>query len=199
MNKKILTILLMVSIGLTGLFANSVPTVILSTEVDEVDFNFKLQKLNDSMTDYTDLNDDYVEVVTLDSTERETNAFTVSTANIGNLHDDTTYFVNITTGEFIDETDSSDVLHSGWYPTIIELSESATISNQELDSEVLNYVSGTDGNFTTVSTATFSNAFTRGVHQEGVEIARFKLSYKGDDLIVAGTYTSTTQIEISAQ
>lgn len=198
MNKKALTILLMVSLSITGLFAYSVPTVILSTDVDEINYNFKLQKLNSAMNDYTDLSEDYTETVILDSTERETNAFTVSTANDGNLHDETTFYVNITTGEFIDKTEANDYIYSGWYPTIIELSESATESNKELGSEVLNYVSGTNGNYTAASTATFSNAFSRGVHEEGVEIARFKLGYKGDNSIVAGTYTSTTIIEITA-
>ena len=197
MNKKLLTIFLISSIAISSMFAVATPSVILLTDVDETSYNFKLQKISSDLSSYTDLTADYEENVTLDSTERSTDPFAVATANAGNLHDATTFTATVTTGEFKDDSDVNDIISSGFYPMIDELSDDASTANDYFDSELVTYSPSNAGNFTSSSVGTFSSTFTRGIHEEGVEIGRFKLKYKANDNLVAGSYSSTTTIEIS--
>jgi hypothetical protein len=195
--KKILTTLLIASITITGLFAYSSPSVILTTEAPEVDYNFKLQKLNAAMTAYEDFEPGQAEIISLTSELGTTNAFTISTVADGNMASDITFTALVTTGEFID--DSDDAIESGWYPVIEDFSASATTENLIRGNEIVNYSAGTSGDFTAASTGTYTTTFTRGIHEFGTEIARFKLQYKADDKIIAGTYNSITTIAITTE
>jgi hypothetical protein len=101
----------------------------------------------------------------------------------------------VTTGEFEDQ--GSDGLDSGWYPAIVGMSESATVENLIRGNETVEYDSGHVGSFRSYSSGTFITTFTRGKHLFGTEIARFKLQYKADDDLAAGSYISTTTIDIT--
>jgi hypothetical protein len=194
MNKKILSILMVASIALTGLFAYEAPSVILTAEKAEVDYTFKVQKLNAALNDYEDFTDGQAESVTLSSEVGTTNAFTIATKANGNMHDDITFTAKVTTGEFIDQSD--DKIASGWYPVIVEMAESGTDENFTRGNETITYSSTSLGDFNTPSIGEFETTFTRGRHLFGTEIARFKLQYKTDDELVAGSYKSTTTVDI---
>ncbi|MCY1153346.1 MAG: hypothetical protein OWP43_13100 [Sphaerochaetaceae bacterium] len=197
MNKKILSTLAIVSLAITSLFAYSSPSVILSATAEETDYSFKLQKLNDAMDDYEDFDDNYTENIILDSEGGITNAFTIATTANGNMAKDITFEAEVTTGPFLDSEDAS--YDTSWYPVIVELSDSATTENFIRGDEEVSYKSSAAGNYTSASTGTFSTKFTRGIHPYGTEIARFKLQYKADENLIAGTYTSTTTINISTK
>ncbi|MGD6730116.1 MAG: hypothetical protein ACPKMZ_03495 [Pleomorphochaeta sp.] len=197
MNKKILSTLAIAALTITSLFAYSSPSVMLSATAEETDYSFKLQKLNDSMTDFEDFDSDYTENIILDAEGGITNAFTVATTKNGNMAKDITFEAEITTGPFLDSEDAS--YDTSWYPVIVELSESATVENFKRGDEEVSFKSSATGNFTAESKGTFSTKFTRGIHKFGTEIARFKLQYKADENLIAGTYTSTTKINISTK
>jgi hypothetical protein len=195
MNKKILTTLIIAAVSLAGVFAYDAPNVILTADKAEVDYSFKVQKLNSTETDYTDLTSTDVENVVLDSTGGTTNSFTIATTADGNMHDDITFYTVVTTGEFLDDED--DTIRSGWYPVIENRSSSVNNSVTDERPETITYTQGSEGDFTSASSGTFVSEFTRGKHLIGTEIARFKLKYKADDQLVAGSYISTTTIDIT--
>jgi len=195
MIKKILITLLLGVFTISGIFAYMSPSVILNATENESQYTFKLQKLNADMTDYTDIDGgEAVEDVILSEVAQTTNAYTVATANKGNLLNNITFEATVTTGEFVDSNTST---QTGLYPELIELSDSATTENQNLGSEVVNLESQTAGDFSSQAIATFRTTFDSGLHLIGVEIARFKLEYKSNGNLAAGSYTSTTTIEIS--
>ncbi|MGD1823046.1 MAG: hypothetical protein ACPKM0_09850 [Pleomorphochaeta sp.] len=196
--KKLLSTLLVATIAITGLFAYSSPSIILDATAEQTDYTFKLQRLNDSMTSIAgNYTSDYTEDITLTSEEQTTNAFTVATTAIGNMPSDIGFTTTITTGAFLDANGDSDY-NTSWYPTIVELSDSATTTNEsDSKGEVVSFKSSASGKFIAQSVGVFSTTFERGVHLLGAEIARFKLSYKADDELAAGTYTSTTTIAIA--
>lgn len=194
--KKLLTTLLIASVAITGLFAYTSPSVILDATAEKTDYTFKLQKLNSEMTSWTDFDGDYTENVILSSTEKSTNAYTVSTTANGNMPSDITFTTTVTTGNFKDKGNNADY-DTSWYPTIEALTDSATASNTKYSiGEEVSYDSKVDGAFNSASKGEFSTTFIRGIHNLGTEIARFKLHYKAEN-IAAGTYLSTTTVTIA--
>jgi hypothetical protein len=195
MNKKVLTILLITISAITGLFAYESPNVVLTADKAEVDYSFKVQQLNSSETNFKDLSEGDVENVILDAEGGTTNSYTIATIANGNMHDDITFKTAIKTGEFLDADDDS--IGSGWYPVIEDRSTSYNNSATDERPETMEYFEGNAGEFSTASTATYTSTFTRGRHLFGTEIARFKLQYKADDELVAGSYLSTTTVTIT--
>ncbi len=197
MNKKILSALLVASLTITGLFAYTAPSnVVLTAKMTSVDYQFKLQQLNDSLTSWTDYNDvDYSEDVTLDATGGETNVFTVATKADGNMKSTIEFSTEITTGEFLSTDSTAEVQSTGWFPVIEDYS--GTVENTRNEEVVYDSSNSVNGNYSSSSTGYFKTSFNPGKHDLGTEIARFSLKYKGDDEIVAGSYSSTTIIEIT--
>jgi hypothetical protein len=196
MNKKIIAILLIASLAIAEIFASyNSPTVILEAAQDQIDYTFRVQKLNAAMNGYANLGVGHVEQVTLSETAAKTNAFTISTIKNGNMPIDIRFRAVVATGEFINKEDASVI--SGWYPVIEDFSASATIENYIRGNETVIFIAGNNGDFRAASTGTYETIFTRGRHLYGTEIARFKLQYKADDNLAAGTYRSTTTITIS--
>jgi hypothetical protein len=183
MKKKLLASLLVASIALTGLFAYTAPSVILEAVQAELPFVFILQ-----YNDTGNTSSQTVSNLVLDSTGGTTGIFTLETnekANSGNRYKFTT---NITTGEFLGE----DTAGIGWYPVIIEKSIDIPLLSQE----TVSFDFLTEGTFNTISVGSFEKNFKPGKHVAGTEIARFQLQYQGDDEIIAGSYRSTTTLEI---
>jgi hypothetical protein len=195
MNKKILTMLLIAAIAISNLFAYTSPSVVLLAGKPEVDYNFKVQKLNAALNDYEDFEIGQVESIVIESTVGTTNAFAISTIADGNMHDEINFSALVTTGEFIGQ--STAAIQSGWFPVIEDMSASATTENLIRGNEIVNFTEVNNGDFIAASTGIYATTFTGGRHQIGTEIARFKLQYKADDDLVAGTYKSTTTITIS--
>lgn len=200
MKKKILSAFLITSIAVTGLFASySSPSIILDGEIAAQDYNFKLQRIINSVS-YEDYTDDYEETITLNSTGGTTKPFAIATTDYGNMGSPITFKTTVTTGEFVTEGDEP--IHSGWWPTIIEKTSDSTTENDNTAfddfAETVNYLADSfNGNYSETSIGKFSTTFEAGIHSTGTEIARFSLSYKGDDNLIAGTYKSTTTIEIT--
>lgn len=195
MKKQILATLLIATISIASIFAYDAPSVILTAEKAPVDYSFKIRMLDASDANASDFTGDATTNVVLDATGGTTNAFAVATTDNGNLHDAITFSVKVATGEFLDTTDSS--IGTNWYPVIEELAASATDANPR--EEVVSYEDGTDGEFKNSTTGTFSTTFTRGKHLINTEVARFKLQYKADDELVAGSYRSTTTVDITTE
>jgi hypothetical protein len=195
MKKQILATLLIATISIASIFAYTAPSVILTADKAPVDYSFKIQMLDDNNANASDFTGDATTNVVLDATGGTTNAFTVATTANGNLHDAITFSVEVATGEFLDTTDST--IGTNWYPVIEEMAASATDANPR--EEVVSYEDGTDGAFTSPTTGTFSTTFTRGKHLINTEVARFKLQYKADDELVAGSYKSTTTVDITTE
>jgi hypothetical protein len=181
---------------MSGLFAEyTAPSVILTAEKEEIDYQFKVRQLNADLDDFTDFNPGDVEKVILNAEGGTTNAYAIATIENGNKTNDITFITLITTGEFLEKDDST--IGSGWYPTIEDMSYSFNITATEERPVLINYTEGIAGNFTAASTGTYDAYFRRGRHLAGTEIARFKLKYKADDKLIAGSYISTTTVEIS--
>jgi hypothetical protein len=195
MKKQILATLLIATISIASIFAYTAPSVILTADKAPVDYSFKIQMLDDNNANASDFTGDATTNVVLDATGGTTNAFTVATTANGNLHDAITFSVEVATGEFLDTTDST--IGTNWYPVIEEMAASATEANPR--DEVVSYEDGTAGAFTSSTTGTFSTTFTRGKHLINTEVARFKLQYKADDELVAGSYKSTTTVDITTE
>lgn len=196
MNKKTLSLFLIASITITGLFAAyTAPSVILTANKAEIDYQFKVRQLNADLDDFTDFNPGDVEKVILNAEGGTTNAYAIATIENGNKTNDITFITLITTGEFLEKDDPA--VGSGWYPTIEDMSYSFNITATEERPVLINYTEGIAGNYKAASTGTYDAYFRRGRHLAGTEIARFKLKYKADDKLIAGSYISTTTVEIS--
>ncbi len=184
MKKKLLTSLIVASITITGIFATyTSPSVILDAVQTELPFVFIMQ--------YNNVGDNSSQTVSnllLDSTGGTTGVFTIETKEKANSGRRYIFTTKVTTGEFLDQ-DSNGI---GWYPLIIEKSDDIPLLAQESASfEFL-----IEGSFNTVSEGSFVKNFKPGKHDPGSEIARFELQYKGDYTIRAGSYRSTTTLEI---
>ena len=196
MNKRILSALLVASLTITGIFAYTAPSnVVLTAKMSSVDYQFKLQQLNDSLSSWTDYNDTYTEDVTLDSTGGETNVFTVATKADGNMKSTIEFSTKITTGEFLSTDSTSEVQSTGWFPVLEDYSD--TVGNTRNEEVVYDSENSVDGAYSASSIGYYTTSFSPGKHDLGTEIARFSLKYKGDDEIVAGSYSSTSIIEIT--
>ena len=195
MNKKNIALLLVAAISITGVFAYESPSVILTANKSEVDYSFKVQKLDKSETVFKDLSAGDSEDVTLDATGGETLSYAVATIDNGNMHDDITFTTVIRTGEFIDAEDES--IGSGWYPVIEDRSASVNDSVSEEHPETIKFSSVNVGDYNDSSSGVYVSTFVRGRHLSGAELARFKLRYKADDELVAGSYKSTTTVDIT--
>ncbi|MBK5200667.1 MAG: hypothetical protein JJE21_03940 [Spirochaetaceae bacterium] len=190
MKKKILASLLIASIAITGLFAYQSSNVVLNTTILPNEYTFELQKAGAS------LGNSYTEVVPLNSTGGTTDNFSVVTIADGNINSRITFKTAITTGQFISTDSSAEIQNTGWYPVIKDYSGSVNNQRQEVVSfNATDYLA--DGAFKEPSLGSYSVEFKPGKHFAGTEIARFALQYKGDDEIVAGSYQSTTIIEIT--
>lgn len=197
MKKQIIATLLIASIAISGIFAAySSPDVILTTTKDAVDYNFKLVDYTAAST-YT--SGDLTKNVELSSTASTTAAFALATTADGNLASDIEFEVSVETGEFLDEAVTGTDGQSGWFPVLVNDSSSATAKNDTLftQDEVVTYESVSDGDYKSSSKAKFTTPFVRGKHVANTEVARFQLSYKADDNLIAGDYKSTTTITIA--
>jgi hypothetical protein len=198
MTKKILSVLLVMGISITGLFAYEAPsTVILNATMTKTDYQFKLQQFNDNLTSFTDYTDSYTQEVVLDTTGGETNQFGIATNADGNMGVSISFKTTVTTGEFLAVEADAEVQSTGWFPVIVDYSSS--VNNARNEEVVFDTTNSVDGAYKASSIAYYTTEFKPGKHVEGTEIARFSLKYKGDDEIVAGSYTSTTIVEIAAE
>lgn len=197
MKKQIIATLLIASIAISGIFAAySSPDVILTTTKEAVDYNFKLV---DYTADSSYASGDLTKTVTLSTTANTTAAFALATTANGNLASDIEFEVSVATGEFLDEDVTGTAGQSGWFPVLVNDALSATTKNATLftQNEVVTYAPVSVGDYDSSNTAKFTTPFVRGKHVANTEVARFKLSYKADDNLIAGNYKSTTTITIA--
>jgi hypothetical protein len=195
MNKKILATLLIAAISVTGLFAASYTatsgnSAILEAKKNDQPYTFIVQYNNTGTGDSATLSSLILETTAATTPE----AFTVETGADGNVGKSITFTTTLTTGEFVEAVSGSDATdNTGLYPVIVD--DSANVTTMP-NPETVTYTAGTAGAFSAASTGSYAVTFNPGKHKAGSEIARFKLQYKGDDVIIAGAYRSTSTINI---
>jgi hypothetical protein len=196
MKKKILASLLIASLAITGLFAYSSPKAILDATKADTEYTFAIQYANGTLGDEATATESLV----LSTAEVTTGSdFTVATATVGNLGSDITVTAIITTGEFLGDSSvgSNSTPNTGLFPKIVE--NVAGNSLALISTETFSYgvVSGSTSSYTAANNGSFTRTLLAGRHELNTEIARFKLNYKGNDVITAGDYTSTSTVEIT--
>jgi hypothetical protein len=194
MNKKILSTLLIASMAITGLFAYSTPTAIINADMNETSYEFSIKYGASAYGDDATATD--YNMTLSPTTSAITNSdFTVLSNNIGNLEESISFTATVRTGEFKSNSEFADA-HTSLYPIIIgNPTHGGTASLPTGDS--LSYASDDDGVYTATNSGVFTRIITPGRHEIGTELARFKLGYKGNDLITAGSYVSTSTIDIA--
>lgn len=190
MNKKIISILLITSLAFTGLFAAK--SAILNANKSNTEYSFIIQYNNagdgDSATALG---------LTLDSSEQTTpSAFSVETSAKGNVSSISTFTTTVTTAAFLGTSETATETTTS-FPFIVytEADDKPNLSGNESFSYTATALTG--NKYEVASVGTFVRTFRPGVHFAGTIISQFKLSFQGNDEIIAGDYTSTTTIEIS--
>lgn len=191
MKKTILATLLIASMAVTSIFAYSGQSAILNAKKNNIPYTFIIQYNNSGTSNSASLDS----LILSDTATTTPEAFTIETSADGNVGSQLQFTTEVTTGEFVEATIGSDATdNTGKYPTIIDDSANITVMPNP---ETVTYTAGTDGAYTAASTGSYAVTFNPGKHKSGSEIARFKLSYKGDENIIAGEYRSTSTISIT--
>lgn len=192
MNKKILATLLIASIAITGLFATN--NAILNANKPDSNYTFIIQYNNAGTTESAEVNG-----LTLNKTEQTTgNAFSIVTSAKGNVHKGLTFTTTVVTGPFIGlATNANGSETTNAFPAIKYTADDVTVSLSGTEAFSYAPITTVGTAFEVLSTGTFTRTFRPGVHPIYTPIAHFKLSFKGNDSVVAGNYTSTTTVEIA--
>jgi hypothetical protein len=208
MKKTILTILIIASMAITGLFAanytegsNAIPgqNAIIEATMTTTPYTFRTQYGEGTLgtsataTENISLDSDASGAYSVKTTA---SPFSIATIAKGNETSAITVTAIIETGAFIRNSDSQ---VSTSFPYIANTSAGSTITKL-LATESYSYLGTelTTTKYIASSTGTYTRTLRAGAHLAGTLIGQFKLEVKGNDTVAAGNYTSTSIITISA-
>jgi hypothetical protein len=194
MKKSILTTLLIAGLAMTATFAadSSALTAYINATMDEVAYSFEINYDSSNFG-----NDATAAGQSLSSgLESTSGAFTVRTAENGNLEISTPFTVTITPDQFVPATTNTNGSDTGVYPIVVDDKTALTAAETAAGFTYTTANAGTAG--TSGATWSYTKTIPFGEQSANIEMAKFKFQWTGNTSITAGDYESTIAIAIAA-